>query len=129
MSRICNNFSLVGRIGNDPTLETTKNGKTMMAISLAVAQRKYDSKTSKYVNSTQWFRFVLWEKQAEALSKVLKKGLRIGVAGSLDPVSYEREDGKKQTSLNLKVDDIELLFDAKLKTDSESESEIVDEVE
>jgi single-strand DNA-binding protein len=135
MSSFCNKFTLIGRIGNHPELETTKNGKTMLAISIAVSERVYDSKSGQYTNATKWFRFVLWEKQAQALVKVLKQGLRIGVTGKLDPTEYTTAEGKKHSSLMLKVDDIELLFDAKPKDGSKHEdkeppheSEFVDEV-
>jgi single-strand DNA-binding protein len=55
---------------------------------------------------TEWHNVVVWGKRAEALSKILNKGSRLFVEGSLRTSSYEDREGNKRykteiTALNI----------------------------
>lgn len=121
MSSASNQFQLIGRIGKDPVLETTKNGKKMLKFSLATTKRSKNRETNEYENKTKWFNLALWENKAEALSKVLKKGLRIVVTGEMEEVPTLIEN-KKITQLTLRVEDIEILYDSGFGKKEEDET-------
>jgi len=45
---------------------------------------------------TEWHQVIVWGKRAEALHKILSKGSRIFVEGSLRTSSYEAKDGSSK---------------------------------
>ena len=73
---------MVGRIGKDAELRSTKNGTQVSNFSLAVQVGFGDREKTLWVDCT------LWEKQAEALNKFLTKGKMVAVTGELDCRAY-----------------------------------------
>lgn len=112
-----NQVTLIGNVGQDPKLETTGNGTTYCRFSVAVNERyKKDGETQTI---TKWFPLTLWGKQAEVLSKIIRKGSQVAVQGSLNSRTQEI-DGKKYTLVDIRVNEIEVLGS---KGGSRSESE------
>lgn len=90
-----NNCSFIGRLGKDPEMRYTTDGKAVASFSLAVNR---DGKK----DVTDWINFVAWEKTAELIAKYCNKGDLIGVTGSLQQRSWEK-DGKKHTVHEVRV--------------------------
>ena len=88
---------LQGRICQDLELKQTQNGNMVTSFSIAVdrAYRKGEEKQTDFIP------VVVWGKQAEIVTKYFKKGYPIGITGSMNSRSYEKEDGSKQTVLSL----------------------------
>lgn len=81
-----NQVSLIGRIGNDITLKTTQNGTRVCDFSLAVR---------KSADQTIWLKIVAWRGTAELAATHLKKGDLVGITGSIDCRTYEKNDEKR----------------------------------
>ena len=81
--------TFIGRLGRDPEMRYTTNGKAVVSFSLGVNR---DGKKDE----TDWINFVAWEKTAEVIAKYCHKGDLIGVTGSLQQRSWEK-DGQKHT--------------------------------
>lgn len=94
-----NNCSFIGRLGKEPEMRYTANGKAVVSFSLAVNR---DGKKDE----SDWINFVAWEKTAEVIAKYCHKGDLIGVTGSLQQRSWEK-DGKKQSAHEVKVNRID----------------------
>ena len=81
---------IVGRVGNEPTMKYTTDGKAVTTFSVAASNRK---------DETVWFRVSTWDKQAETCNQYLHKGSKVLVEGALkadaqgNPRTYERKDG------------------------------------
>lgn len=88
-----------GRLGKEPELKSTSNGKTFVQGSIAV--------TGYSKEITYWINFQAWEKTAELISKYFTKGDMIGLKGEMQISSYETKDGDKKTNTFVKVDSIE----------------------
>ena len=93
---ICN---FIGRLGKDPEMRYTTNGKAVVSFSLAVNR---DGKKDE----SDWINFVAWEKTAELIGQYCHKGDLIGVTGSLQQRSWEK-DGQKHTVHEVKVNRID----------------------
>ncbi len=114
-----NQFTVIGNVGQSPELKTTKEGKKYLNISVAVNKR-YKDKEGEAKTITNWFNFCVWEKQAEALSKFLKKGATVAVAGEL--TTRERIVGEETITVNdFKVDGVEVLSGGKTNSSEGSE--------
>ena len=91
---------LSGRLGKDPDVRYTPNGKANTSFSLATTERwkNEDGKQEK----TEWHNIVVWGKQAETCGEYLHKGDFIIVNGKIQTRSWEK-DGVKQykTEINM----------------------------
>lgn len=93
-------ITIAGRLGNDAELKSSTKGDSFAAFSVAVSKGK-DSPTT-------WFRCSLWGKRGESLSQYLTKGTSVAVVGEFQAREWEK-DGKKGTSLEIRVSEIDLL--------------------
>jgi single-strand DNA-binding protein len=104
-----NKVILVGNLGRDAETKFTGNGFAVSRFSLATTDRRKDSKTSEWVDRTEWHRIVLLGKQAESLQDYLKKGKQIYVEGRLETRSWDDKDGQKKYTTEIIADRIQLL--------------------
>ena len=101
-----NKSILVGRLGQDPEVRYTANGKAVATFNLAVT-RVPGNQERKEV--TDWIPIVCWEKLAEVVGNNLAKGRRILVEGRLQVRSYEAQDGSKRRVAEVIAQNIEFL--------------------
>lgn len=97
-----NSISFVGRVGRDAELKTV-GSTTVCEFSLANDQGFGDKKT------TIWFKCHYWGKGGEAVSKYIQKGKQAWVSGELTLREYQGKDGTNKTSLEVRVDKIDLV--------------------
>ena len=88
--------TFIGRLGRDPEMRYTTNGKAVVSFSLGVNR---DGKKDE----TDWIDFVAWEKTAELIAKHCHKGDLIGVTGNLQQRTWEDKEGKKRISHEVRV--------------------------
>ena len=90
---------IVGNLGSNPTVNTTKDGQQVANFNVAVNRKKGNVKT------TTWYRVSAWNGNAELATKYLKKGSRVMVEGSgLRANAYIDQSGKPQAGLEMNVD-------------------------
>ena len=92
-------ITIAGNLGNDAELKSSTKGDSFAAFSVAVSKGK-DSPTT-------WFRCSLWGKRGESLAQYLTKGAKVTVVGEFQAREWEK-DGKRGTSLEVRVSDIAL---------------------
>jgi len=85
-----NKVQIIGRLGKDPEVRTTQNGKSVASFGVAVDDGYGDNK------ATEWFNVVAWEKQAEFAGKYLGKGRLVYVEGRMKTREYDDKDGNKR---------------------------------
>lgn len=81
-----NKVILVGRIASDIELKQTKSGKSVCQVQIAVR---------KNADHTDFFPVVAWDKTAETIARLFRKGDGIGVEGELSTRRYDDQTGKK----------------------------------
>lgn len=101
-------ITLVGNLGRDGELRYTPNGTPLIEFSLATNE-KWTDRNGQPHEHTQWFRCTLWGKQAESLKQYLLKGKLVFVDGKLRVRDYTTQDGEKRYSLDVRVDQLQLL--------------------
>ncbi len=95
MSEGMNRVFLLGNLGQDPELRMTSTGNAVLSIRLATAE-SYKDRDGAWKERTEWHTVIVWGKRAEGLSKLIQKGDRIAVEGSLRTSSYDDRDGNKR---------------------------------
>ena len=98
-----NKVLLIGRLTRDA--ELSQSGSTYAKFSLAVNRQFKDKDGSK---KADFINCVAFGKTAEVLTQYTQKGSQIGVEGSLQVSSYEK-NGVKQFSTSVVVESIEFL--------------------
>jgi len=86
-----NRVQLIGRLGREPELKNTQNGKKVCSFSVAVNRLKRD-KEGEPQQVADWFNVEAWERLAEICGEYLHKGSLVFLEGRLQIDSYE-EDG------------------------------------
>lgn len=100
---------LIGRLGRDAELKTTKGGERFMELSLAV-DLSYRGKDGNKVEKTQWVKATQWNvKENATIQNYLKKGGEVYVEGEPTATAYTNKDGAVVGSLELKITGIKLI--------------------
>lgn len=88
MSRSINKIILVGNVGRDPDIQTTKGGTKVAHVSLATSRqiRKGDGTVEQ---KTDWHRLTIWDRLAELIEKHVRKGDRLYIEGRME---YDRRE-------------------------------------
>lgn len=89
-----NNFSATGRVGGDPSVRYTNDGKAVASFSIAVDSGYGQNKM------TSWVKVTLFDKRA-SVSEYIKKGHLIGVSGELQLSSWTDKQGAEQKTLEM----------------------------
>ena len=94
--------TVVGNVG-DVQLKFTPNGKAVCEVSVAENHNRKNEQTGQWeTESTTWRRVAFWENQAEAVAEQVQKGDRVIVTGDEKLREYERQDGSKGASLEMR---------------------------
>lgn len=97
-----NKVILLGRLTKDVELRTTQNGKSVTTFSIAVNRRfaKEGQTQADFINC------VAWGSQAEFITKYFNKGSMISVVGNIQNRSWDGQDGKKNYTTEIIVDEV-----------------------
>lgn len=98
-----NNWNFTGNLGNDAESRFTPSGDAVVSFPVGV-KSGYGDKAS-----TTWARCQMWGKRGEAVAQYLTKGQLVGVTGELTLREYDKKDGSKGYSLEVRVNDLTLL--------------------
>lgn len=95
-------LTIVGNLGNEPTMKYTTDGKAVTTFSVAASNRK---------DETTWFRVTVFGQQAETCNQYLHKGSKVLVEGRLKPEInvYQRKDGSYAASYDVTADTVRFL--------------------
>lgn len=107
MSDGINQVYLMGNLGADPELRSLPSGTNLLRLRMATNESFLD-KNKERQTRTEWHDIVLWGNRAEPLAKILSKGSRILVEGTLHTSSYEK-DGSKRYKTEITARDLHLL--------------------
>src|SRR5690606_27607651 len=105
MAEGLNRVMLLGNLGADPELRMTSGGQAVLKLRVATAETYLDRNRNRQ-ERTEWHSVVVWGKRAEALGKILGKGSRIFVEGSLRTSSYDDREGNKRYKTEIVANNI-----------------------
>lgn len=107
MSEGMNRVTLLGNLGSDPELRVTQSGQSVLNIRLATSESYKERDSDEWKERTEWHNVCVWGKRAEGLNRILCKGSRIVVEGSLRTSSYDK-DGTKHYRTEVVASDVYL---------------------
>jgi single-strand DNA-binding protein len=97
-----NSVSLIGNLATEVELrdagEDRKVGSFLLAVDRPGQQDKAD-----------FVRIVTWNRQAEVCAQFLRKGKRVGIEGRLRSHSWDGDDGKRRTVVEIVASSVQFL--------------------
>ena len=108
MNQVKNSVRLIGNLGMNPEVKEVKNGRMMAKFSLATSENYRDENGNK-VTETQWHSLIAWGKQAELVSKFLKKGSEVAIEGKITNNSFTDKEGNKRYNTQVVINDLMML--------------------
>lgn len=112
--------TLLGIVGNNPEIRQTQSGMTIATFPLATMIRK-KSPNGDPVEHTLWHNIVCFGKPAENAQKIVVKGSKLYLDGTIDYQEYIDQQGNKKTSTKIIMNDFSVIAN-KPQTQAAAES-------
>ena len=116
MARTINHVTLLGRVGADPELRSTKSGTAVVQLRLATDRYSKSNETTE----TDWHSVVVWGKTAEAVARYVAKGHRVHVTGRLQQHSWQTDSGELRSQTEVHASEV-IFLDSRSDRNSREE--------
>lgn len=104
-----NRAQILGNLTRDPEMRYTPNGQAVSSFAIATNRKWKGRDGAPDGEDTQYHDIVVWGKQAEAITPMLKKGGPVFVEGRLQTRNWEGQDGVKRYKTEIVADNIIVL--------------------
>lgn len=101
-----NVVALSGNVGKDPELKATRTGTQVLRFS--VCHNESVRVGEEWQERPNWLDCTVFGNRAEALSRIVRKGMPVTVQGRLRQSAWEAEDGTKRIRVEIVVDQVQL---------------------
>lgn len=101
-----NSVTISGNLTRDPEVRTTQSGMPVMAIGIAVNDRRRNSQTREWEDCPNFIDCTLFGNRAQNVSEYISKGSHVTISGKLRWSQWER-DGQKRSKIEVIIDDID----------------------
>ena len=108
MASSINIVAISGNLTRDPELRMTPGGTQVLNFGVAVDDRTKNQQTGEWEDRPNFIDCVLFGNRADALSRILRKGIKVAVSGSLRWSQWER-DGQKRSKVEVVADKVVLM--------------------
>lgn len=99
MSGSLNKVTLIGRLGKDPEIRETGNGKRIANLSVATSESWRDRDTGEKREKTEWHRVVIFsDGLVGVVEKYLKKGSHVYLEGQIQTRKWQDKTGADRYS-------------------------------
>lgn len=103
-----NKVILMGNLTRDPEMRVTPNGHTICKMGLAVS-RTYSTREGERREETTFVDIDAFGKQAEVISKYMRKGRPIMIEGRLKLDQWESNEGQKRSKLGVILENFQFV--------------------
>jgi len=97
MAGSINKVTLIGRLGAEPDVRSTQDGRSIVSFSVATSETWKDKNSGEKREKTEWHRVVIFN---EGLGKIaqqyLNKGSRVYLEGQLQTRKWEDQSGQEK---------------------------------
>ncbi|MDY6905246.1 MAG: single-stranded DNA-binding protein [Thermodesulfobacteriota bacterium] len=93
-----NKAMIIGRLGRDPEVRYTQDGRAVTNFSVATSEEWKDKTTGEKNERTEWHRIVAFGRLGEICGEYLAKGKLVYVEGRLQTRSWEKDGVTRYTT-------------------------------
>jgi len=91
-----NKVILVGRLGRDPDIKFTSDGKAIANLAVATNESWTDKTSGQKVEKTEWHKVVVFGSLADICQRYLHKGSKVYLEGKLQTRKWDNNEGVTQ---------------------------------
>lgn len=102
-----NVVALTGRLTRDPEAKATPSGTSVLGFGIAVKESR-KNKAGQWEDYPNFIDCVLFGKRADALSRMLSKGMQVSVSGHLRQESWQDKDGHRRSRVSVIAEEVVL---------------------
>ena len=103
-----NRVFLIGNLTRDPELRYTPSGMAVTNLRLA-ANHRFKDRSGELKQDTCFINVVVWDKQAETCNQYLQKGRSVLIEGRLQSRSWQDNEGKNRSVIEIRADRVVFL--------------------
>lgn len=103
-----NQVTIIGFTGKDAEVSTLDSGQSVAKLSMASDDGYFNKDKKEWHSITNWHTIIAWRKTADKC-KSIKKGMKVLVSGHLTSRVWEKEDGTKQTVVEVVTRQVEII--------------------
>lgn len=115
-----NRIEIIGRLGKDPELNVTPDGKPVTKFSIAQDEYQGKDASGESKKKTNWFNVVSWQTLAEMAERFIVKGNLVYIAGRLSMRDYTDKQGVKRQAIEVIAETIQLLEKSNRQTSEQT---------
>lgn len=123
-----NKVTLIGRLGNDPEIRYTSNGKSVANISLATSRTWNNKETREKHEETEWHRIVFFGRSAEIVGQYLRKGSLVYIEGRLQTQKWQDKNGQDRYTTEIISEQMKMLDSKSGGTENLSDNPVANDV-
>jgi single-strand DNA-binding protein len=101
-------MQLIGRLGHDPEVRVTPNGRKFARFNVAV-NRVWNNDSGERHVSTDWFSVEVWGRLCEICEQYLSKGRLVYVEGRMQNERWEDDKGETRSRAKLVAQEMQML--------------------
>src|SRR6056297_441859 len=98
MARGLNKAILIGRLGKDPEIRYTQDGRAVANFTIATNEEWKDKNTGEKKERTEWHRIVAFGRLGEICGEYLTKGRQTYIEGRMQTRSWEKDGVTRYTT-------------------------------
>jgi single-strand DNA-binding protein len=116
-----NRATLIGFLGKDAEVKTTRNNASFTVLSLATKRSWKDRESGDLMSETTWHRCIVWGKLGE-FAATLTKGAHVQIEGEIRTREYtQKATGKKSEPVKKSITEIRVVTINKLDRPAKGE--------
>jgi single-strand DNA-binding protein len=117
-----NRATLIGFLGKDAEVKSTRNNTSFTVLSLATKRSWKDRESGEYKSQTTWHRCIVFGKLGE-YAATLSKGAHVQIEGEIRTREYsEKLPGKKTTEVKKSITEVRVFSITKLDRPAKAEA-------
>ena len=103
-----NKVTLIGRLGQEPTIRYMPNGEAVCNFSVATSET-WNDRNGQRVERTEWHNITMYRKLAEIAGKYLTKGSQVYLEGKIQSRKYTDKNGAERTAYDIIANEMKML--------------------
>ena len=108
MKNLINSVTLIGHLGNEPTIKRFNNG-SQKAVLILATDESYQKKDGKRIIAKQWHTLIVTDALVDVVEKYLRKGMKISINGRLKNKRWINAAGKAKYRTEVEVSQLMML--------------------
>lgn len=105
-----NRVNISGNLTRDPELRATPGGTQVLGFGVAVNDRRRNQQTGEWEDYPNFIDCTMFGNRAEALSRILRKGMKVAIEGKLRYSSWEdKNGGGRRSKVEIIPDEVVLM--------------------